>query len=40
MITDMDMLPMNRTYYTENIKSYNNNKFIYYRENICFNLHL
>lgn len=36
MITDIDMLPMNRTYYTENIKSYNNNKFIYYRENICF----
>lgn len=37
MITDIDILPMNRTYYTENIKSYNNNKFIYYRENICFN---
>jgi hypothetical protein len=37
MITDIDMLPMNLTYYTENIKSYDNNKFIYYRENICFN---
>jgi hypothetical protein len=36
MITDMDMLPMNRTYYTENIKPYNNSKFIYLRENICF----
>ena len=28
---------MNKTYYTENIKSYENNKFIYYRENVCFN---
>jgi hypothetical protein len=37
MITDMDMLPMNRTYYTENIKEYDNNKFIYLRENVCFN---
>ena len=36
MITDIDILPMNRTYYTEHIKSYNNNKFIYYRENVCF----
>ena len=35
MITDMDMLPMNRTYYTENIKEFDNNKFIYLRENIC-----
>ena len=35
LITDMDMLPMNNTYYTENIKSYNNNKFIYYRDNVC-----
>lgn len=36
LITDIDMLPMNKTYYTENIKSYNDNTFIYYRENICF----
>jgi len=36
MITDMDMLPMNRSYYTENIKSFDNSKFIYLRENICF----
>ena len=36
LITDMDMLPMNRSYYNENIKSYDNNKFIYYRGNICF----
>jgi hypothetical protein len=32
LITDIDMLPMNRTYYTENIKSYDNTKFIYYGE--------
>jgi len=37
LITDIDMLPMNKTYYTENIKSYENNKFIYYRDNVCFN---
>lgn len=36
MITDMDMLPMNRTYYTEHIKEYENNKFIYLRDKICF----
>ena len=35
MITDMDMLPMNRTYYTENIKSFDNSKFIYFRGNVC-----
>ena len=35
LITDMDMMPMNRSYYTENIKSYDNNKFIYYRGNVC-----
>jgi hypothetical protein len=36
MITDMDMLPMNRTYYTENIRPFDNDKFIYLRENVCF----
>jgi hypothetical protein len=36
MITDMDILPMNRTYYTENIRPYDNNKFIYLRDNVCF----
>jgi hypothetical protein len=36
MITDMDMLPMNKTYYTKNIELYDNNKFIYMRENVCF----
>ena len=35
MITDMDMLPMNRTYYTEHIKAYGREKFIYLRENVC-----
>lgn len=35
MITDMDMIPMNRTYYTEHIKEYDNEKFIYLRENVC-----
>jgi hypothetical protein len=36
LITDMDILPMNRTYYTEHIKEYENTKFIYMRENACF----
>ena len=36
MITDMDMLPMNRTYYTEHIKSFDNSKFIYLRGDVCF----
>lgn len=32
MITDIDMLPMNNTYYTKPIESYDNNKFIYLRD--------
>lgn len=36
LITDMDMLPMNSTYYTKNIVEFDNNKFIYYRDNVCF----
>ena len=36
MITDMDILPMNKTYFTEHIKSLDNDTFIYLRENICF----
>ena len=36
MITDIDMIPMNRSYYTDNIKIYDNNKFIYFRENELF----
>lgn len=37
LITDIDILPMNRTYFTQNIQDYHNDKFIYYRENVCFN---
>ena len=36
LITDIDMLPMNSIYYTKNILEFDNNKFIYYRDNICF----
>lgn len=32
MITDIDMIPMNEKYYTENIKNFDNEKFIYYRD--------
>lgn len=35
LITDMDIVPMNRTYYTYNIKDIDDDKFVYYRENIC-----
>lgn len=47
LITDMDILPMNNTYYTKNIIEYDNNKFIYYREDrllsikqiaMCYNI--
>jgi hypothetical protein len=31
MITDMDMLPMNRTYYSKNIEAFTDDKFIYLR---------
>ena len=33
MITDIDMIPMNRTYYTKNIENFTNDKFIYLRAN-------
>ena len=36
LITDIDILPMNITYYTKNIEEIDNNKFIYYRDNVCF----
>lgn len=36
LISDMDMLPMNRKYYTENIKNIENNKFVYMR-NVLLN---
>ena len=32
MITDMDMLPMNYTYYTNGLATFTKNDFIYYRE--------
>jgi hypothetical protein len=35
LITDIDMLPMNNSYYTKNIINYDNTKFIYYRDQIC-----
>jgi hypothetical protein len=37
LITDIDILPMNNSYYTKNIIDYDNNKFIYYRDKVCFN---
>lgn len=36
MITDIDMIPMNSKYYTENIKEFDNKTFIYYR-NVLLN---
>lgn len=35
MITDIDMLPMNNSYYTKNIENISNDKFIYMRKGIC-----
>ena len=32
LITDMDMLPMNRTYYSKNIEEFTDDKFIYMRD--------
>ena len=34
LITDIDILPMNNKYYTKNIKNYDNNKFVYFRDHI------
>lgn len=34
IITDIDIMPMNSKYYTDNIKNIENDKFIYYR-NVC-----
>lgn len=34
LITDMDMLPMNRSYYVDSIQSYSNDAFVVYR-NVC-----
>ena len=35
LITDIDMLPMNKTYYTKHIMNHDDDKFIYYRDKIC-----
>jgi hypothetical protein len=35
LITDMDMIPMSKTYYTESIKNIDDNKFICYRPLRC-----
>jgi hypothetical protein len=37
MITDIDIVPMNNIYYTENISNYDNNKFIYLRNFVYCN---
>jgi hypothetical protein len=37
MISDADMLPMNRIYYIQPIQMIDDDKFVYMRENICFN---
>lgn len=34
LITDMDILPMNKTYYTKNIEKYTDDKFVYLRD-VC-----
>ena len=36
MISDIDMIPMSRSYYTDNIFTYDRDKFIYMREDVCF----
>lgn len=47
LITDMDMIPMNNTYYTKNIEKFGNENFIVYRDvlikkysqyAICYNI--
>ena len=38
LITDIDMLPMNSTYFTDNIARFDNSKFVYLR-NVCFEYH-
>jgi hypothetical protein len=35
MITDMDMIPMNRSYYSSTIEPFDTNTFVYYRGNVC-----
>lgn len=40
MMTDMDMLPMNHTYYTEGLEQFNVEDFIYYREVACQQIYM
>lgn len=35
LITDMDMIPMSRTYYSAPISNISDDKFVYYRANVC-----
>lgn len=35
LITDMDIVPMNRTYFTDSVSGIGDEKFVYYRENVC-----
>jgi hypothetical protein len=37
IITDMDMLPMNRQYYEKPIENIPNDRFVYYRSNVLLN---
>ena len=36
LITDIDMIPLSNTYFTQNILNFDKNKFIYYRGDVCF----
>ena len=36
LTTDIDMIPLNKIYFTKYIEPYSNDKFIYYRGNTCF----
>jgi len=40
MMTDMDMLPMNHTYFTEGLEQFNVEDFIYYREVACQQIYM
>jgi len=40
MMTDMDMLPMNHTYFTEGLEQFNVDDFIYYREVACQQIYM
>jgi hypothetical protein len=40
MITDMDMLPMNHTYYTQDLEHFTKDNFIYYRNIDCNQIYM